>query len=176
MTGRLFARAFALISLAAILLLVFLLIASRAAVEDMPFADTIRCYLDRDATCLSEEITVLRREQQEARQHLEQLKAEEQAFLGGNAVHTSSDNLGGWYAEVSVVYDDPHGKTGLKGALCYAARDIVGRDQSLLLARMSEDGRSEKETIDPLLAESLGFSRADIERGLAACPWPPRPR
>lgn len=150
-----------------------LVIVSRANTDDMPFADEIKCWLAPDPSCVRAQMTVLRQERHALEDQIMRLMAERDMLQGQSAVHTTSGDLGGWYASVSAVYEDPDTRTGLKAAMCFAARDIVGRDTDLALARWV-DGAIAPIPHDPDHLRALQFTAEDITRGLAACPWPAR--
>ncbi|MEM7667970.1 MAG: hypothetical protein AAF317_02320 [Pseudomonadota bacterium] len=164
MVDRLLTFAMSLGVLLVVMALGGLLVASRAVVEDMPFAAEIRCAVGLDAPCLQREIAALEAD-------LEVLEAQRQAFQGGAAVRTETGDLGGFYASVAAIYDDPATRTGLRAAICEAARDVGGRDPTMLLGRFI-NGQIEAEPFDPDLGNQLGITAADAARGLAACPWP----
>lgn len=171
MFGKMFAGSLALTALMATSGLIGLHVASRAAVEDMPFAKEIRCWLDLDIDCVDAELVALKERRKQAEADLERIEAEARAIQGADAVRTASGDLGGFYVIVSAVYDDPLSRRGLSAAVCHAARDKGGPDDSIPLARL-KDGRFEPDPIDYRFARSLSFNRDDLERGLLACPWP----
>ena len=137
----------------------------------MPFAKEIGCLLRDTPECLDPVVERLRRDISTAQEALDAIEAETAMLEGADAVITSSGDLGGWYASVSTVYDNPRNKAGVRIARCSAARDVGGPDDSLPLARL-RNGQIEHMPIDPARRDALGFNAADVQAGLAACPWP----
>ncbi|MEM9761903.1 MAG: hypothetical protein AAF968_05245 [Pseudomonadota bacterium] len=164
MLDRLITALLAMTTLAFVTALIALLIASRAHVEDMPFAAEIQCALGLNVDCLQTELAAIKAQ-------ISALEEDRHRYLSDDAVQTNSGDLGGFYTYVLTLYDDPDRRLGLRSAVCHAARDIHGPDHDLRIARMT-GGRIDVEAIDPALARQIGFSQAEIDTGLAACPWP----
>ena len=157
----------AVLALAVTTSLAMLLVATHLTTKDMPFGDRLECWIAPDADCVLAELLDLEAQRAAAQDELERVKA----LRGADAVRTASSDLGGFYAYVSAVYDDPRLKTGLQTATCVLAKDIGGPDHEIPLANLV-DGRIVAEPSDHALMQQIGVTQSDLATAHAACPWP----
>ena len=171
MVERLTSLFAAILALLSVFGLSALLVASRASITDMPFADEIACMIKDRADCLEPGVAALRREEAELKSKLIDQRREFDMLARGGGVLTASGDLGGYYSAVMAAYVDPANKRGLQVARCSIRRDKSGPDDALLLARMAQ-GVIEHIAVDPVHRDAPGFTQTDIATARANCPWP----